>query len=107
MEKFTNREFKTLTNEVMRVAREITDASIYNCSVSLDKEYISLTIHRDDDRSVVGMIYFQRDRYCEVDGFKNLFNLENILPKVKFGKFLRIISQSYCNCDKKEVYFEF
>lgn len=107
MEKFTNREFKALTNEVMRVAREITDVSIYNCSVSLDKEYISLTIHRDDDRSVVSMLYFQRDRYCEVNGFKKLFYLENVLTKVTFGKYLSMISQAYCNCDKKEVYFEF
>lgn len=105
--RFTKTEFKRLTNEVMRVAREINDVSIYTCSISLDKDYICLTIHKGADKSIVTMLYFQIDRYCEVKSFKGLFNLCICLPKVKFGKYLELISQSYVNCDKSERYFSF
>ena len=92
MGKFTNREFKALTNEVMRVAREITEESGYICLINLTKDDILLTIELDGNNiSVVTMVYFHKDKYCNTKDFKGLYDVKKRLPRVHFGKYLNII----------------
>lgn len=92
----------------MCVAREITEESAYVCSINLTKDYILLTILLDDNNiSVVTMVYFHKDKYFNTKEFKGLYDVKKHLPRVHFGKYLNMISQSYVNCDKSEKYFEF
>lgn len=108
MDNFTNREFNSLTNEVMRVAREITEKSNYICSINIGKNYTLLTIQlNDNNKTVATMLYFYKERFCSTKEFKRLLNVITYLPHVRFGKYLNMISQSYQNCNKGENYFEF
>lgn len=46
--KFTNREFNALINEMLRIAKTITNKTRNSCSVSLNKDNVLLCIQGDE-----------------------------------------------------------
>lgn len=109
MKKFTNREFNALSTEVFKIAKTITNKTINSCSVSINKDYIVLSVQGSESEEYKEKcnVFFHKDRYAKVSEFRDFYKVLSVIPSVSYGKYLSIIFQEYMNCDKNEAYFEF
>ena len=109
MKKFTNREFNALSSEVFKIAKTITNKTINNCLISINKDYINLSVQGSETEGYKGKcnVFFYKDRFAKVSEFRDFYKVLSVIPSVSYGKYLSIIFQEYMNCGKSETYFEF
>lgn len=107
MKEFTDREFNSLETEVMRVARDITNKTIYSCSVMLMNDAFIINIF-DNNNAVFGSVHFYKSRFFSPKEFRKLSNIEMTFhPKIKFGKYLRMVNQAFMDTEGDPEYIEF
>lgn len=109
MKKFTNREFNALSSEVFKIAKTITNKTINNCLISINKDYIELSVQGSETEGYKGkgVIFFYKDRFVKVSEFRDFHDVVSTIPNMCYGKYLSIIFQAYTDCDKSETFFEF
>ena len=109
MEKFTNREFNALSSEVFKIAKTITNKTINNCLISINKDYIELSVQGSETEGYKGKcnVFFYKDRFVKVSEFRDFHDVVSTIPNMCYGKYLSIIFQAYTDCDKSETFFEF
>lgn len=105
MNKLTKQQFNTLTNEVIRLGKEITNIDGYSTSIAFEKDYISFCVHNHNSHTC-NITYFNAERYMSVREIKELLDLTNGL-QLNYGKYLTIIMDAYKDTDKSEIYFNF
>jgi hypothetical protein len=107
MKEFTDREFNSFETEVMRVARDITNKTIYSCSVMLMDNAFIIDIF-DNNNAVYCSVHFYKSRFFSPKEFRKLSNIEMIFsPKIKFGKYLRRVNQAFMDTKGDPEYIEF
>lgn len=105
MNKLTKRQFDTLTNQVIRLGKEIANIDGYSTSIAFEKDYISFCVHNYNSHDC-SITYFSMERYMSVREIKELLGFTNGL-QLNYGKYLTIIMDAYKDADKSEIYFNF
>ena len=102
MNKLTKAQFKALTNEVIKVCREYTNGTTETSSISFDKDYFSVWLHKDS--KCICSVYFRQECWNDVKEFGIFYNATKHIP---YGKYLTKIVDAYNEVDKTEQYFNY
>lgn len=91
--KFTKKEYNALTNEVLRLARDLSSTDKCRCSVGFGDSYIYLDVCQNEDVPRL-FINVYRERFGMIDDYKTLFSLCDNLPQISLGKYMTLIKKS-------------
>lgn len=105
MNKLTNPQFNALTNEVIRLGKQIATIENFSANVSFNKNYISFTIHNGNIRNCC-IIYFHIERYMSMRETNEFLDFTKGL-QLNYGKYLTMIMDAHKDADKSELYFDF
>lgn len=105
--KFTKRQFGALTNEAIRLCKEITTLDNFSSSIHFEKGYFYISVHNDNEHKSFGHVFFFRlERYLPIKQFGEVTYIIN-KHNLHLGKYLTLIMDAYNNADKTEYYFSF
>ena len=102
---YTKREFREISNDVSRIAREISETNKYVCSVWFFGEFTILKIQNKTDYLCVADVMFNKKKYGTIGEFEKFVKILETLPQIKLGKRLERIILSYKDCNKNDLYF--
>lgn len=97
--RFTKKGYNALTNEVLRLARDLSSTDKCRCSVGFGDSYIYLDVWQQEGEPRL-FINIYRERFGMIDDYKKLFSLCDNLPQISLGRYMTLIKKACEEADR-------